>query len=88
VPRAESDALVAALKQHQAPVTYLLYRDEGHDYELPANYRSLFAIAERFFHEHLGGRYQPFGRDVPSAGLEVPEGAERIPGLADALGKG
>jgi hypothetical protein len=45
---------------------------------------SCFAIAERFFHEHLGGRYEPIGDDL-RGGLEVRAGGELIPGLSAAM---
>jgi len=85
VPRAESDAVVAAMKEYNRQVTHLVYRNEGHDYELVENYCSLFGIAERFFHEHLGGYFEPYGKDVPSSGLDGAAGAQLIPGLANAL---
>jgi dipeptidyl aminopeptidase/acylaminoacyl peptidase len=85
VPRSESDKLVAALQRHNARVTYLLYRDEGHDYQFPATYQSLFAIVERFFHQHLGGRFEPYGEDLRTSGLDVVAGADEIAELTAAL---
>jgi dipeptidyl aminopeptidase/acylaminoacyl peptidase len=38
VPRHYSDDFVAAMKQHQKPVTYLVYADEGHDYRRKENW--------------------------------------------------
>ena len=85
VPRKYSDDFVAAMKQHQKPVTYLLYADEGHDYQRKENWISLFAVAERFFHEHLGGRYEPFSDDFASSSMQVIEGEALIPDLSAAL---
>ena len=85
VPRKYSDDFVAEMKKHGKPVTYLLYPDEGHDYQNNDNWVSLFAIAERFFHEHLGGRYEPFGNDLSSSKVQVLEGESLIPELAAAL---
>ena len=85
VPRKYSDDFVAAMKQHQKPVTYLLYEDEGHDYQRKENWISLFAVAERFFHEHLGGRYEPFSDDFAGSSMQVVEGEALIPELSAAL---
>jgi hypothetical protein len=73
------------MKQHQKPVTYLVYEDEGHDYRRKENWISLFAVAERFFHEHLGGRYEPFSNDFVGASMQVVEGETLIPELSAAL---
>lgn len=85
VPRKFSDDFVAAMKRHEKPVTYVLYPDEGHDYQRKENWISLFAVAERFFHEHLGGRYEPFGDDFRGSSAQVLEGEPLIPDLTAAL---
>jgi dipeptidyl aminopeptidase/acylaminoacyl peptidase len=85
VPRKYSDDFVAAMKQQQKPVTYLLYADEGHDYQRKESWVSLFAVAERFFHEHLGGRYEPYGNDFAGSSMQVIEGETLIPELSAAL---
>jgi len=85
VPRKYSDDFVAEMKKHNKPVTYLLYPDEGHDYARKENWISLFAVAERFFHEHLGGRYEPLGDDLRLSSVEVLEGEQLIPDLATAI---
>lgn len=85
VPRQNSDDFVAEMKKREQPVTYLLYPDEGHDYQRKENWISLFAVAERFFHEHLGGRYEPFGDDFRASSVQVLEGGRLIPDLAAAL---
>src|SRR5262250_52442 len=59
----------------------MLSPDEPHDFRRAENWVSLFAIAERFFHDHLGGRYEPIGDDLSVSSLEAPAGAELIPGL-------
>lgn len=79
VARAHSDKLVAALKQHQQPVTYLAYPDEMHDYRRPESWISFFTVAERFLHEHLGGRYEAAGDDLANGGFEVVAGGKQIP---------
>ena len=85
VPRKYSDDFVAAMKEHKKPVTYLLYADEGHDYQRKENWISLFAVAERFFHEHLGGRYEPFSNDFAGSSMKVIAGETLIPELSAAL---
>jgi dipeptidyl aminopeptidase/acylaminoacyl peptidase len=54
-----SDKFVEAMKKAKKSVTYLVYDDEGHDYTRKENLVSLFAVAEKFFYEHLGGRFEP-----------------------------
>ncbi len=82
VARAHSDQLVEAMKKHGKPVTYVAYPDEMHDYRRPESWISFFAIAERFLSEHLGGRYEPVGRDLSGGGFELAEGADLIPDLS------
>jgi dipeptidyl aminopeptidase/acylaminoacyl peptidase len=82
VAHTHSDKLVAALKKHERPVTYLFYPNEMHDYRQAASWISFFAVAERFLHEHLGGRYEVAGDDLAGAGFEVVAGANLIPELS------
>jgi dipeptidyl aminopeptidase/acylaminoacyl peptidase len=84
VRQGHADRFTAAMQKHNKPVTYVLYPDEPHDLRRSENWVSLFAIAERFFHEHLGGRYEPVGDDLHGS-LEVRAGRELIPGLSDAV---
>jgi dipeptidyl aminopeptidase/acylaminoacyl peptidase len=84
VRQAQADRFVAAMQKQKKPVTYVLYPDEPHDLRRSENWVSLFAIAERFFHEHLGGRYEPVGDDLHGS-LEVRAGRELIPGISDAV---
>jgi dipeptidyl aminopeptidase/acylaminoacyl peptidase len=87
VKQAESDQIVQALKSKNIPVTYLLYPDEGHGFARPENNLSFTAVAEAFLAECLGGRYEPVGDDFDDSSLQVLEGVEEIPGLAEALPK-
>ncbi|MGY6658669.1 S9 family peptidase [Amycolatopsis sp. TRM77291] len=59
VPQAESDQIVAALRDKGLPPEYLLFDDEGHGLEKPANRLAFYARAERFLGQHLGGQYEP-----------------------------
>ena len=85
VKQAESDQIVAALDRRGVPVTYVLYSDEGHGFARPENRLSFWAVTEAFLAEHLGGRFEPVGDDFEGSTIEVPHGAEQIPGLPEAL---
>ncbi len=88
VVQKESDQLVAAMKTKKIPVTYVLYPDEGHGFARPQNRTSFYAISEGFLAKCLGGRQEPIGSDFEGSSLKVLEGAEFVPGLADAARKG
>lgn len=85
VKQAESEQIVAAMRARQLPVTYVLYPDEGHGFARPQNRISFYAIAEGFLQKCLGGRVEPIGRDFEGSSLEVKQGADSIPGLAEAV---
>lgn len=85
VKQAESDQIVTAMNAHNIPVTYALYPDEGHGFARPENRMSFYAVAESFLAKHLGGAAEPIGKDFEGANIQVPAGADHIPGLAEAL---
>jgi dipeptidyl aminopeptidase/acylaminoacyl peptidase len=85
VKQAESDQIVAAMKQRKIDVTYVLFPDEGHGFARPPNSIAFNSVAEAFLAEHLGGRYQPIDADFKGSSITVPAGAEQVPGLAGAL---
>ncbi len=85
VTRQESDQIVAAMQGRGIPVTYAIYSDEGHGFARPENSTSFFAVAEAFLSAHLGGRFEPIGDDFEGATIEVPAGADQVPGLEEAL---
>lgn len=85
VKQAEADQIVAAMKERGIPVTYVLYPDEGHGFARPPNTTSFNAVTEAFLSQCLGGRYQPVGDDFEGSTITVPEGAEHVPGLVEAL---
>ncbi|NJL82909.1 MAG: S9 family peptidase [Chloroflexaceae bacterium] len=58
VKQAESDQIVAALRDLNRRVEYLLAEDEGHGFAGETNRIAAAAAIERFFAEHLGGRWQ------------------------------
>ena len=45
------------------------------------------AVAEAFLSQCLGGRFQPVGDDFKGSSIQVPKGAEYVPGLKAALTK-
>ena len=81
VKQAESDQIVRAMQQHGIPVTYVLFPDEGHGFARPQNSRSFFAVAEAFLARQLGGRFEPVGDDFDGSSIQIPAGAELVPGL-------
>ncbi len=85
VPQAESDQIVQAMQAKGLPVTYVLYPDEGHGFARPENNLSFFAVTDAFLAECLSGRYEPIGDDFAGSSINVPVGAEEIPGLTEAL---
>jgi len=56
VKQAESEQIVAALKENGIDHEYLLFEDEGHGFARPENRLKFYAAAERFLAKHLGGR--------------------------------
>ncbi len=58
VKKAESDQIVYAMHKSNIPVKYICAPDEGHGFARPINNMAFLAAAEKFFAEHLGGRYQ------------------------------
>lgn len=58
VKQAESEQIVAALKEKGIDHEYLLFPDEGHGFAKPENRLTFYAHAERFLAKHLGGRYE------------------------------
>ena len=69
VKQAESDQIVAAMRQAGKPVEYALYPDEGHGFARPENRLHFYAIAEAFLAKYLGGRCEPMGEISGHSGL-------------------
>jgi len=84
VTKKESDQMVAGLVARKTPVTYVLYADEGHGFARPENRISFYAISEGFLAKCLGGRAEALGT-FQGAKISVPEGADAVPGLAQAV---
>jgi dipeptidyl aminopeptidase/acylaminoacyl peptidase len=85
VKQAESDQIVKAMQEKKIPVTYVLYPDEGHGFARPENRTSFQAVSEAFLARCLGGPSEPFGDDLEGASLQLPAGADYVPGLNAAL---
>jgi dipeptidyl aminopeptidase/acylaminoacyl peptidase len=88
VKQSESDQIVKAMKEKNLPVVYVLYKDEGHGFQKPENRLSFNAVTEQFLAEHLGGRAEPIGEDFKGSSIAVPEGAQYVKGVTEALGQG
>ncbi len=58
VKQAESEQIVAALKDAGIDYEYLLFPDEGHGFAKPENRLEFYAAAERFLARYLGGRFE------------------------------
>jgi hypothetical protein len=85
VKQPEADQIVNAMTARNIPVTYVLYPDEGHGFARPENRLSFYAVAEAFLSQHLGGVYEEIGGDFTNSSIQVPTGAEHVPGVGDAL---
>jgi len=62
----ESDQIVAALRNNDLPVTYVVYPDEGHGFVRPENRLDFYGRLDVFFGKHLGGRFEPFSKNPGS----------------------
>ncbi len=58
VKTSESDQIVIAMRDHNLPVSYINFPDEGHGFAKPNNNMAFLAVMEKFLSEHLGGRHQ------------------------------
>jgi len=58
VKQAESEQIVAALKEAGIDYEYMLFPDEGHGFAKPENRLRFYAAAERFLARYLGGRFE------------------------------
>jgi len=58
VKKQESDQIVVAARENGVPTQYLVAPEEGHGFQKEPNRLAMAAQMERFFGEHLGGRYQ------------------------------
>nr|WP_314546840.1 S9 family peptidase [uncultured Massilia sp.] len=83
----ESDQIVAAMKEKNIPVTYVVFPDEGHGFARPVNNIAFNAVAENFLSTCLGGRAEAIGTALAPSTAQVKEGAAAVPGLQQAAAK-
>lgn len=77
VNKVESEYIVSALKKRKAPVTYILYSDEGHGFRREPSIKSYMAFTEKFLARFLGGWHEPIGKDeLKGSNHEILEGKE------------
>jgi dipeptidyl aminopeptidase/acylaminoacyl peptidase len=82
VKQAESEQIVAAMKAHHLPVTYVVFPDEGHGFARPENNVAFFGAAEAFLSAHLGGSYLPLTKpEIEASTMQIKDGKDGIPGL-------
>ena len=77
VKQAESEQIVAALREAGIDYEYMLFPDEGHGFAKPENRLRFYAEAERFLARHLGGRAEESGERADERGERADEGGER-----------
>jgi dipeptidyl aminopeptidase/acylaminoacyl peptidase len=70
VKKQESDQIVVAARENDVPVQYLVAPNEGHGFRKENNSLAVAAQLERFFGEHLGGRYQTGAAPAVQARLD------------------
>lgn len=85
VTTAEAEQMVNAMQANGVPVTYVLFPDEGHGFQREENDSAFSAVTEEFLARCLGGRFQPVGNDFEGSSITIPEGAEQLPGVTEAL---
>ena len=69
VKQAESEQIVAEMREKGKPVQYALYTDEGHGFARPENRMHFYAIAENFLAEYLEGRAEAVGEIEGHSGI-------------------
>ncbi len=62
-PAADTDKVVSAIEKGSAPLTYVVYKDEGHGLARVANRLDFLARTEAFLAKYLGGRVEPLAGD-------------------------
>lgn len=72
VTQAESDQIVARMKEKGLPYIYMLFKDEGHGFARPENRFAFYGIAERFLSDNLGGRFEGLTNELEKTTL-IPE---------------
>lgn len=63
VKQAESEQIVAAMKEKGIDHEYMVFKDEGHGFLKPENRLEFYRRAEKFLAKHLGGRTEGNGSE-------------------------
>ena len=69
VVASESEQMVAAMRQADKPVEYVVYENEGHRQWRPETKFDYFAKVEEFLARHLGGRFEPASAPAGTAAM-------------------
>ena len=69
VKQAESEQIVAAMREKGKPVQYALYTDEGHGFARPENRMHFYALTENFLAQYLDGRAEEVGEMTGHSGI-------------------
>lgn len=77
VKQAESEQIVAAMKEKGLAYIYMLFLDEGHGFARPENRFAFYGVAERFMSDHLGGRFEEITNELSKTTL-LPEHKEEL----------
>ena len=76
VTQAESEQIVAAMKEKNLPFIYMLFMDEGHGFARPENKFAFYGVAERFLSDNLGGRFESMTNELDKTTLAPEHKAE------------
>ena len=76
VKLAESEQIVAAMKEKGLPYIYMLFMDEGHGFARPENKFAFYGAAERFLADHLGGRFEKITTELDKTTLDPAQKEE------------
>jgi len=71
VKQAESEQIIAAMKEKGLPYIYMLFRDEGHGFARPENKFAFYGIAELFLSDNLGGRFEKITTELDKTTLDL-----------------
>jgi len=81
VKQSEADQIVAQLKKKKTPVTYLLFPDEGHGIQFPANNSAQRAAIDGFLAAYLGGTPPKITSEFEGSAGKFVTGKEFLKGL-------
>jgi hypothetical protein len=70
--------MVAAMRELDLPVVYVVFPDEGHGSYRQENSIAFDAMVESFLARHLGGRAEPVGDDFVGSSHEIRSGEELL----------